>query len=237
MPEKVDWSILSTEYMEHYSIVVVEDDPATRDWLVQLASREPALEVVACVGTLAEGREVLDRYRPRVLLVDLGLPDGTGLDLIGYAEAHHAGTQSLVITVFGDEQHVLAAIAAGAEGYILKDSTANEIARSILQVIGGESPISASIARHLLRRLQKPISTTAEQSTRQHFELTARETEVLNLVAKGFSSAEIGTTLGTSVHTTTSHIQHIYRKLAVRSRSEAVFEAVQLGLIKIDRQT
>lgn len=223
--------------MENFTVVIVEDDRATRDWLAQSIAREPALSVVAHVGTVAEGRMALRVHRPRVLLVDLGLPDGSGLELIAQAEAHNAGTQSLVITVFGDEQHVLAAIEAGAAGYVLKDSGATDIARAILQVIAGESPISSSIARHLLRRLQRPSSSATANSDRTSSELTLRETEVLKLVAKGFSSVEISAALGTSVHTTTSHIQHIYRKLAVRSRSEAVFEAVQLGLIKIDRQT
>jgi DNA-binding NarL/FixJ family response regulator len=214
--------------------MIVEDDRPTRDRLVRQVQSEASLAVVAAAATLAEARTALATARPRVLLVDLDLPDGSGLELIRKAFADNAGTESMVITVFGDEHHVVAAIEAGAAGYILKDSDGEQIARAILQLLDGGSPISAKIARHVLRRMQPPPG--AERGGEGRGErLTPREHEVLKLIAKGYSYAEIAQMLGMSVHTSTSHVRSIYRKLAVGSRSEAVFEAVQMGIIRLDR--
>ena len=224
--------------MTQHSVMIVEDDGPTRDRLVREVQSEPALRVAAAVGTLAEGRAALLLHQPRVLLADLGLPDGSGLELIRTASAGNAGTESMVITVFGDERHVVTAIEAGAAGYILKDSDGEQIAHAILELLDGGSPISAKIARHILRRMQP---TTRETSASRGIDggvdrLTPREHEVLQLMAKGYSYAEIAQMLGTSVHTSTSHVRSIYRKLAVGSRGEAVFEAVQLGMIHLDRK-
>lgn len=141
----------------------------------------------------------------------------------------------MVVTVFADEAHVVAALEAGASGYLLKDGSAEYIADSITQMLAGGSPISTSIARYLLRRFRDTPDAAPDGKRGENDapRLTARESDVLELVAKGFSYSEIGAALGMSVHTVTSHIKHIYRKLAVRSRGEAVFEASQLGLIKL----
>jgi DNA-binding NarL/FixJ family response regulator len=217
--------------------MIVEDDRPTRDRLVRQVRSEASLAVVAAAATLAEARIALATTRPRVLLVDLDLPDGSGLELIRKAFADNAGTESMVITVFGDEHHVVSAIEAGAAGYILKDSDGEQIARALLQLLDGGSPISAKIARHVLRRMQPlPGAERGEGAGEGRGErLTPREHEVLKLIAKGYSYAEIAQMLGTSVHTSTSHVRSIYRKLAVGSRSEAVFEAVQMGIIRLDR--
>lgn len=211
-------------------VAIIEDEPTTRQRIRQAVERHPEFEVIADVGNCAQGRPLIQDQQPDVLLVDLGLPDGHGTELISLAQTVSPQTEIMVITVFGDEKNVLSAIEAGATSYLLKDSDADYIGQSIKQMLDGGSPISASIARHLLKRFQ-PVPTTTEQGA-EEVSLTRREREVLELVAKGFSYAEIGKTLEMSVHTVTSHIKHIYRKLSVNSRGEAVFEAVQLGLIK-----
>ncbi len=213
--------------MERHQVLLVEDDDNTRERLARIVDAHARLEIVAAVATLAEARTALAAQDPRVLLVDIGLPDGNGIELIREARDSHPRAEAMVITVFADEQHVVAALEAGAGGYLLKDGSSEYVAESILQLVAGGSPISAAIARHLLKRFRKPTAPPGEATP-----LTAREGEVLELVAKGFAYAEIADMLGMSVNTLTSHIKHIYRKLEVRSRGEAVFEALQRGLLE-----
>ncbi len=214
------------------SILLVEDDANTRVMLERAIEGHDRLRVTASVGTLEEGRRALDAGQPRVLLVDLGLPDGDGTDLIREIYQRGYATDVMVITVFGDEPHVIRAIEAGATGYLLKDERMDDLCTSILQLIEGGSPISAPIARHLLSRFTETAPEVAPEAVDLP-DLTEREQQVLSLLARGFSFTEIAAHLGISPHTVSSHIKHIYRKLAVRSRSEAVFEAVQLGLIQL----
>jgi len=216
---------------DRYNVAVVEDEPLTRERIRLAVEQHPALSVVASAGNCADGRQIIQQYRPDVLLVDLGLPDGHGTELIRLVQNTLPKTEIMVITVFGDEKNVLSAIEAGATGYLLKDGDSDYIGQSIMQMLEGGSPISAAIARHLLKRFRLPTADPAH-SREDSPTLTPREQQVLELVAKGFSYAEISSTLGMSVNTTTSHIKHIYRKLSVNSRGEAVFEAIQLGLVK-----
>jgi DNA-binding NarL/FixJ family response regulator len=211
-----------------HTVVLVEDDDATRARLARAVTRDAGLRLVATAASCREAREQLERVVPDVLLVDLGLPDGSGIELIREVKSRAATTEAMVITVFGDEQHVVAAIEAGASGYVLKDGADGYVAESIRALLNGGSPISPAIARHLLRRFRAPAATTELPG------LTEREQEVLALLVKGFTFHEIGELLGISAHTVTTHVKHIYGKLEVRSRAEAVYEALQLGIVKRD---
>jgi DNA-binding NarL/FixJ family response regulator len=215
-----------------YTVLIVEDDPATRRRLEAIVRAAPNLELVASVGSAEEARAPLGA-EPDVMLVDLGLPDGSGVDLIRAVRRAGSRTRAMVITVFADERHVLDAIKAGAQGYILKDGSADYVGRSIDDLIAGGSPISAPIARHLLLSLQQSSLPPAEEKGAPL--LTERELEILTLVARGFSAAEVGEMLGISHRTVTTHVQNIYRKLEVSSRSQAIYEAVNLGLIDLKR--
>ncbi len=221
--------------MRTYRVLLVEDDEPTRGRLARAVDTHAQLQVSAAVGTCAAARQAIAAAVPDVSLVDLGLPDGSGVDLIREIHAACPESEIMVVTVFADEAHVVAALEAGASGYLLKDGSAEYIADSIMQMLAGGSPISTSIARYLLRRFRDTPDAAPDGKRGENDapRLTARESDVLELVAKGFSYSEIGAALGMSVHTVTSHIKHIYRKLAVRSRGEAVFEASQLGLIKL----
>ena len=181
------------------------------------------MTVLALAGTVAEGVAALDR-QPDVVLVDLGLPDGSGETVIRAATARDPAPDVMVITVFGDERHVISAIEAGAAGYLLKDSEPEAMVAAITDLVAGGSPITPVIARHILTRFQSAPSSAPEAAA-----------EELQLVARGYSNNEIGGLLELSFHTVTSHIKHIYRKLSVRSRSEAVFEASQMGIIELQR--
>ncbi|PCJ45385.1 MAG: DNA-binding response regulator [Gammaproteobacteria bacterium] len=223
-----------------YQIGLVEDDPLTNDRIRAAIDKHSDLSVVAVGHNCFQGRQLIRQNKLDLLLVDLGLPDGHGCELIRLAQSISPATEIMVVTIFGDEKNVLTAIEAGATGYLLKDGDTTYIGQSIKQIINGGSPISASIARHLLKRFhpmanksQTVQSCTIQPCTNQSKTslLTAREKQVLQLVAKGFSYSEISSSLEISIHTVTSHIKHIYKKLRVHSGGEAVFEAMQLGLI------
>ena len=213
-----------------HTVLLVEDDEATRARLADAIRRRPDLELLDAAGTCAEARQQMQRQVPRVLLTDLGLPDGSGIELIREVTAK-PDTDAIVITVFGDETNVVSALEAGATGYLLKDSSAEDVGEAVLQLVQGGSPISAKIARHLVKRFHPDDSRSSPLPGAP--ELTEREREVLERMAKGFNYAEVAGSLKMSPNTVTSHIKNIYRKLAVHSRAEAVFEAAQLGLIRL----
>lgn len=209
------------------SVLVVEDDPAFRNRFCGYVEAAPDLRLGGAAACLAEARRAIEHDVPDVLLTDLGLPDGSGIDLIREVATRHPATGIMVISVFGDEGHVVRSIEAGATGYVLKDSLPDEFVALVRQLRAGGSPISPMIARHLLRRFRS--ATPADR--RSDPGLTAREAEVLTLVAKGFSFAEVARLLEVSPHTITAHVKKIYEKLAVHSRGEAVYEAGRLGLL------
>lgn len=218
--------------MEPTSILIVEDEPEFVRSYCETLGRQPDFRLVGAVTTVAAATALLEHAVPDVLVVDLGLPDGNGTELIRRAVSKRRDCDALVVTVFGDDRHVIEAIEAGATGYILKDSPASELVRCIQELRAGGSPISPSIARRLLARMRvaeaKPDGAAAAA---HHGPLTEREAEILRLVAKGLSFAEVSGALDISTHTVVAHVKSIYRKLAVHSRGEAVFEASQMGLL------
>jgi DNA-binding NarL/FixJ family response regulator len=224
------------------SVVLVEDEPATRARLAEGVRSSSELRLAAEAGTRAEGLAAVRTHRPEAVLVDLGLPDGSGLDVIRAATAGPEPADVLVISSLGDERSVLAAIEAGAGGYLLKDSLPADVAASVLSLVRGEAPISPAIAVHLIRRLGPRKAgagqigavvrpSAPDRSDDPSTALTERELGVLQLVAKGLSYDEIASVLELRYNTVASYTKGIYRKLAVRSRGEAVFEARQMGLL------
>lgn len=216
------------------SVLIVEDEPEFMLRFSNAVLADPGLNLVAAVSTGRAGQAMLDVERPDVMLIDLGLPDINGVDVIRYAAARHPKCDVLVVTMFGDDQHVLASIEAGATGYLLKDAMAEHIAASIHELRAGGSPISPGIARRVLARFR--VAPTAASHTDANpaatlSPLTEREAELLRLTAKGLSFDSIGDVMGISPHTVVAHVKKIYRKLAVHSRGEAVYEAGQLGLL------
>ncbi len=215
--------------LETTHILVVEDEPEFLRAYCEAITREPDFRLEGAVSTLASALAVVEHAVPDVLVVDLGLPDGNGTELIRRAVRKRPDCDVLVVTVFGDDQHVIEAIEAGATGYLLKDSPAGELARCIRELRAGGAPISPSIARRLLARMRAPAEKPALAPPSP---LSEREAEILGLVAKGLSFAEVAAALDISAHTVVAHVKKIYRKLSVHSRGEAVFEATQLGLLK-----
>lgn len=209
-------------------VILVEDEAATRVHLAAALQAAPELLLCGEAGTYAEGRRLVEEANADLLLTDLGLPDGSGLGLVRLAAER--GVLPLVITVFGDDAHVLEAIRAGAMGYLLKDQQADDVVRSLLAVLDGGSPISPTIARTVLQDMR--AQPDVAQPDRPEF--TEREQEVLRGIVKGFTYAEIAGILELSTHTVSTHVRKVYGKLAVHSRGEAVYEALQLGLVQPD---
>lgn len=217
------------------SVLIVEDEPEFLRRFVEAVRGDPQLRLIAGVGSGADALAVLAAHSPDVLLVDLGLPDMNGVDLIRHTATHHPQCDVLVITMFGDDAHVIASIEAGATGYLLKEAANERIVSSIHELRAGGSPISPSIARRLLKRFRvdaAPVSGASESAAASApSSLSERETQILRLVAKGFSFDTVGELLAISPHTVVAHVKRIYSKLAVHSRGEAVFEAGQMGLL------
>ena len=217
-------------------VLIVEDEPEFMRRFSNAVLNDPALSLVAAVSTGQAALAMLDLQAPDVLLVDLGLPDIDGVRVIAHAARHHPGCDVLVVTMFADDAHVVASIEAGACGYLLKDASAERITASIHELRAGGAPISPGIARRVLERFRAKASVGLAPGPAQLLEpdasqLTPRETELLRMVAKGFTFETIGELLDISPHTVVAHVKNIYRKLAVHSRSEAVYEASQLGLL------
>jgi DNA-binding NarL/FixJ family response regulator len=218
-------------------VLIVEDEPEFLSRFTQAVRSNAQLHLVGAVADGAAAIAVLDGAVPDVMLVDLGLPDIDGVQLIRHAVARRPGLDVLVVTVFGDDEHVLASIEAGATGYLLKDTRIERIVASICEIRAGGSPISPTIARKVLNRFRAPSAAAAPAPAggpvvpAEASPLSARETDILRLVSKGLSCAEVGEHLSISTHTVVTHVKNIYRKLAVHSRAEAVFEAGLMGLL------
>lgn len=206
-------------------VAILEDDGPARKFYAQLFENEPGFELVFAAANVAEARAALPGSRVDVALVDIRLPDGNGLEYIAPFRAETGG-KALILTVLGDRASVMLAFEFGASGYLLKDTPPEQILRDIRALIHGGCPISPQAAAHLLSLVTLPPSSAANLPDNI---LTARECDVLTMFAKGLSYQDAAAALDLSVHTIGDHVKRIYRKMQVRSRSEAVFEAVQNG--------
>lgn len=212
------------------TVGIVEDDPITRDRLCASIDAAAGLELLFAAGTVAEVIDELDCSQPQVLLVDLQLPDGNGVEVLAHLRKAHKDTVAMVISALGDESSVVRAIKAGALGYLLKDDTEQVIESSIVELLEGGSPISPAIARHLIRHFQ-PLMGDDSAAKHRADTLSPRELDVLTFASKGYSYQEVAELLGVTPNTVSSYTKKIYEKLAVHSRTEALFEATRLGLV------
>jgi DNA-binding NarL/FixJ family response regulator len=219
-------------------VMIVEDDLGSLERFAGALVRDPRTRVAEKARSGREAIARLPDVSPDVLLVDLGLPDIHGTEVIRFAARTLPECDIMVITVFGDERNVIASIEAGATGYVLKDCSDADLVARVLELRAGGSPMSPGIARMVLTRMR--ASTGAAPAPRKRdgsadenapFTLTSREADVLRLLSRGYMYAEIGDRLGISVHTVTSHIKNSYRKLAVHSAAAAVTRAADLHLL------
>jgi DNA-binding NarL/FixJ family response regulator len=208
-------------------ISIVEDDRETRERLVELLSKAELYEIEGVFGTVSEASKQLPILKPDVLLLDLGLPDGSGIELITQVREKRLDTLALVISGFHDEHRVFEALEAGAKGYILKHEEEQNVLKSIATILDGGAPISPTIAKLMLNRFSR--STLQIESLPEH--LTERQLKILKFLSQGFTAKEISEKLTISYYTVTTHIKNIYEKLQVNSRIEALIEAKKIGYL------
>jgi DNA-binding NarL/FixJ family response regulator len=216
----------------HIRVALVEDDVNFQNALIMSMAAVPDMTLQCVAGTRTLGLQMLDQVPADVLLVDLGLPDGSGIDVIRAAHTKWPGCNIMVSTTFGDELHVMQSLEAGASGYLLKDSAPEKMIFEIRSLYAGGSPISPLIARQILKRFRHdelPAITVAPASGKPT--LSAREREVLEHITKGFTSDEISVLMTVSRHTVLTYVRRIYAKLEVNSKAEAIFEARNQGLL------
>lgn len=216
-------------------VALVEDDVDFQNALTEAIEAAPDMVLLNVAGTRELGLQMLRDVQVDVLLVDLGLPDGSGIDVIRAAHEQRPGCNIMVSTTFGDEMHVIQSLEAGAAGYLLKDSTPERMVQEIRSLHGGGSPISPLIARQILMRFRRDGASAVapEQAAgKSRTALSAREMEVLGFITKGFTADEIAALMTVSRHTVLTFIRRIYAKLEVNSKIEAIHEARNQGLLE-----
>jgi DNA-binding NarL/FixJ family response regulator len=215
------------------TLLIVEDNDVTRERIERAITQEDRFRILASVGSYQHAVEMIQTAPPDILLTDLDLPDGNGIDLIKMLDLPNDQQQlAIVISIFGDGVHVIEALKAGASGYLLKDDNFIEINDAITQMVNGGSPMSPSIARHLLTELNySSAKLKIDGEVPKASILSKREHEVLILISKGYSTKEIAKMLDLSFHTIKEYVSNIYKKLAVNNRMQAVNEATIQGII------
>jgi len=212
-------------------IAIVDDDPGIRATVHELLGSPLAPHYALCgvAATLAEARALLRAAPADMLLLDLGLPDGSGIELLRALAAMRPELPTLVLTIFDDDEHLFEALRAGAQGYLLKDELVDRLPAALDELRDGGAPMSFAIARRVLRSFAEPAEP-AEPLERM---LSAREREVVELLAVGATYHEIARALSISANTVRTHIRSLYEKLHVASRTEAAMKATRLGLVRM----
>jgi DNA-binding NarL/FixJ family response regulator len=210
------------------NILLLEDLPEIRAWLRKLVLQVFPSAQISESARVQDAISLVTAVKFDLALVDLGLPDGSGVDVVTKLRDVQPDAQSVVVTIHDDDDHLFPALQAGAFGYILKEQPRELITEQLQRISQGEPPLSPSIARRVMAHFSAKAKPQA--SMLPHVSLTDRESEVLLRVAKGYTLPEIGVQLGLSRHTIADYVKQIYRKLNVSSRAEAALEAQRLGL-------
>lgn len=210
------------------AVCVVEDDPDVRALFEQAIRQHPRLALMYSAATAQQAISLAQLRQVDVLLIDLGLPDRDGREVIRWFATNQPTVLPMVVTVFADEEHVVSSFEAGAVGYLLKDTPSDQLGQHVVELYEGGSPISPTVARSVIRRFSTPGHVPG---TRLENPLSQRELEVLRLIEKGLTYDEVASALGLTWHTVTGYLRRVYRKLEVNSKSQAVFEARQRGIL------
>ena len=211
------------------NILLLEDLPEIRAWLKVLIKQVFPNAVISESARVHDALEMITAVKFDLALVDLGLPDGSGVDVVAALRESQPEAQSVVVTIHDDDDHLFPALQAGAFGYVLKEQPREQIAEQLNRMSQGEPPLSPSIARKVIKYFAEQAKPHPKDNI-PHVSLTDRENEVLLRVAKGYTLPEIGVQLNLSRHTIADYVKQIYRKLNVSSRAEAALEAQRLGL-------
>lgn len=200
-----------------HSISIVEDDPSLGGILSEIVGTSPDWRLIKHYSTAEAALEGMASVCPEVVLMDIQLPGMSGIECVGKLKAAHPGVLVLMVTVYDNNERIFDALAAGASGYLLKRDIPTKLMEALDDLLAGGSPMSSAIARKVVQHFQKPAPTKNEDHN-----LTPRERQILEQLAKGSLYKEIAWDLGIGFETVRSHIDNIYKKLHVRSRTEAV---------------
>ncbi|MFN3713660.1 MAG: response regulator [Alcanivoracaceae bacterium] len=209
--------------MDFSDILLVEDVPDVMVWLRKLVDIHFPGSVVRQASRCEQALQVVAERVPRLALIDLGLPDGPGVDIIRAIKRVSPDSVCVVTTIFDDSDHLFSALHAGADGYLLKDEPEVEFVHHLRGILAGRPPLSAAIARKVLSVFRPAVEETVR--------LAPREEQVLTLIARGFSVRSASEMLGISQHTAAGYLKSIYQKLQISSRAEATLKAIDLGLV------
>jgi DNA-binding NarL/FixJ family response regulator len=215
--------------LREIKIAIVEDDDFTRKRISSvLRLRMPQANIVE-FQDLKTAQKFSAVNSQDFWLIDLGLPDGSGIELIRGIKKIYQHANVLVLSVFGDVDNIVNSIEAGASGYLLKDAVERDLIDALDAIDSGGTPLSPMIASRLLERML-PARGNDTSVSNEHL-LTGREAELLNFLSRGYTSTEVGERMQIAVSTVRTHIKNIYSKLAVKSRTEAIFEARAMGIL------
>lgn len=218
-------------------ILILEDHLETRQWLEKVVEQAFPGDSYSSAGNIAQAQGLVEQHHFSTALVDLNLPDGSGVDFIRWLLPRSPDIYIVVATIYDDDQHLFSALKAGAHGYLLKEERESQIVEALRNIANGQPPLTSAIARRILRHFQAqpttqvPGGSDAVAAGDTTEPLTEREREVLMLVSKGYSRSEVAMYLGITANTAASHVKSIYRKLNISSKVEAVLEAQRLGLL------
>src|SRR5690349_25037914 len=212
------------------NILLLEDLPEIRTWLKALVTQVFPQSQISEAARVHDALGLIGAVKFDLALIDLGLPDGSGVDVVAALRETQPEALSVVVTIHDDDEHLFPALQAGAFGYVLKEQPRQQFTEQLQRISQGEPPLSPSIARRVIAYFAAQARPAA--SMMPHVSLTERESEVLLRVAKGFTLPEIGVQLNLSRHTIADYVKQIYRKLNVSSRAEAALEAQRLGLFR-----
>ncbi len=220
--------------MPHHNILLLEDLPEIRAWMKALVTRVFPTSRIHEAAQVQDALKLVASIKFDLALLDLGLPDGSGVEVVEALRDKQPETQSVVVTIHDDDEHLFPALQAGAFGYLLKEQPRELIAEQLKRMSAGEPPLSPSIARRVIAHFaaQAAVKPARSSSLPPRAALSDRETEVLLRVAKGFTLPEIADQMNLSRHTIADYVKQVYRKLNVNSRAEAALEAQRMGLIR-----
>lgn len=215
------------------SVLIVEDEVGVQQRLSACLQNVKEIGEFELACDLAQARAALKRFQPDLVLLDIGLPDGSGLELLLHPTIRKSHVKPLILTAFGDESTIVKAIELGAQGYLLKEEPDEEIVRGLCNILKGTPPLSASVAQCILHHMRQ--QSAAGQKDDNAIILPPRQKQTLSLLARGMTYREIAQDMDITFHTVSAYAQEIYNKFAVKSRSEAVYKALEMGIIELTK--
>jgi len=220
--------------MNPIRILLADDHAVVRAGIRQFLERATDLQVIAEADDGEIAQQLILAHHPDVAVLDIQMPKATGIEVTRWVRAHHPQTGVLILTAYDDDPYVMAVLQAGANGYVLKTASPDEIVQAVREVHEGKSFLDPTIARKLMSQFTSPFGSSPQLETQGYEPLTDREAEVLTLVAKGFTNKAIAVQLSISDRTVQGHLAKIFVKLQAASRTEAVMRAVLFGWITAD---